>query len=746
MNQALPPSSGHLAGPDRFTQTTEEGEETAGFKISLSDMRTMLWRQRQVLIAVTVVGLLLAVVATFLMTPIYRAAASVKIDNESVKILEGQDLDPVVSLADTGRYLNTQKAIVESRALATNVVDALKLDRNDQFIERMGGKAPDAELPAPARQAARRETVIGMLTGNVGMTVSNDSRIGLIEFSSRDPVLAASIANSYTENYIAANVKSRYETNAYARKVLSNQVDQAQVALQQTEREAIDYARRYRLIDTGDASTGSDDGKTSGSKDSGSARSVTTANLVNANRAYVEARAHRIEAESRWRAASASNGYELPEGISNPSIAALMTQRAEQSARLGELRARYQDNHPEVREAQTRLQETERQLGSIGRSIKNSIYADYRAAVSQEQQLAGFKEELADDTLTEQDRRVRLNLIARDAETQRRQLNDLLTRLNQVNSAADITANNISLIDKALVPGRPVSPNFTKNLLYAAVVSLALAFLLAMMREALDDTLRTPEDAERKLHLPLLGTTPYIPDISSRDAEERQSELSEAYYSIRATVDYASSGAVHKVFLVTSSQPGEGKSTTAIAIARDFARIGRKVLLVDGDLRNPSMHRSFQLSRDKGLIDVLMRTSTFEDCVQVGDIETLHLLPLGPIPPNPVQILSSGLIQEFLAERRPDYDVIIIDSAPVMGLADAPMLARMADHVLLLVEANRAHFGQAKAAVRRLQDSGGAILGIIMSKFSFRDAGYNYDYHYTYYSYRSKQGDEPQGA
>jgi len=741
MNQASPSEHGPKSRLDRFLPVQEEAGEAAGFNFSLGDLRAMLWRQRKVLLIVVGIALLTGVIATMLMTPLYRADATVKIDNETVKIIEGQDIDPAIAMADTARYLNTQVKIVQSRSLSEKVVQSLKLDRNDDFLRAMGVSAPDEQLPEKEKAAVRREMAISLLQANVKMDSAPDSRVATLSFTGRDPLLASRIVNNFAENYINQNVQARYDNNAYARKVLNAQVQEARLQLQATEREAIDYARRNRLIDTGDVSSGSDDGK-GGGKDTGSARSITTANLVELNNAFIEARAARILAEARWSAAQSGNGLDLPEARQNGVLQNLLGRKAEIASGLSQLRTRYLDSQPQVREMTAELAQIDSMIAGTVRNLRSSVQKEYQAAANAERKLAEAKEQLASETLTEQDRRVQLNLIARDAETQRKQLNDLLTRLNQVNAAADITLNNISLLDRAQVPRVPFSPNTKRNLLVALAIGLALAFFLAFVREALDDTLRSPEDAERKLHMPLLGTTPFVADISPQELEDRQGELAEAYYSIRATVDFASANASNKTMLVTSSQPGEGKTTTAIALARDFARIGRRVLLVDADLRNPSMHRVFSIPKEHGFIDVLMKHRTLEDTIVKHEIPGLHLLPLGPIPPNPVQILSSNLIADFLAEMRNRYDVIVLDTAPVMGLADAPMLSRIVDFVVLIVEANRAHYGQARSAVRRLQDAGANILGIIMSKFSFRDAGYSYDYHYSYYSYRNKQSQE----
>lgn len=738
MNQVSPPELGPHRRLDRYLPIDNAASEQPAFRVSLGDLRAPLWRQRKMLAAIVAAAFVLGLVVTLLMTPRYTAEATVRIDNESVKIVEGQDLDPVVALSDTNRYLNTQKRIVESRSLATAVVDALKLDRDDRFLELMGESPPSDDVPAKQRAAERREQVIAVVQENVAMVVSPDSRVATITFNSRDPQLAARIANSFAENYIAQNVRAKFDTNAYARKVLNDQVQLTRIQLQDTERQAIEYARRNRLIDTGEVPVGGDgmDSKRS----VGDARSVTTANLVQLNAAYMDAREARIAAEARWRAAQASNGLDLPEARQNTSLQALVSQRGEAASKLAELRARYHEDQPPVQEAVAQLGELDRQIGAVAGSLKSSVRNEYLAALEEERELTAAKEQLASETLTEQDRRVQLNLISRDANTQRNQLNDLLTRLNQINAAADITLNNISLLDKAQVPEDPVSPDLQRNLLIALAGGLVVALLVAFAREALDDTLRSPEDAESKLHLPLLGTTPYSGDIAAQDLVDQQGDLAEAYYSIRATIDYSSGGATNKILLVTSSQPSEGKTTTAIALAIDFAQIGRSVLLIDADMRKPSLHRQLGLARDRGLIDVLMKHAAFDDVRSEHEVSGLHVLPLGPVPPNPVQLLSSNLLGDFLASIRGRYDVIILDSAPVMGLADAPMLSRVADHVVMIIEANRAHYGQAKSAVRRLQDAGANILGIVMSKFRFRDAGYGYDYHYSYYSYRAKPG------
>ncbi len=734
------PTSG---GVDRYLPADEAAEESAGFRISLSDLRGMFWRQRKPIAVLVGLALLFGLATTLLMKPVYQASASVEIDNQSTKIIEGQDLDPTVSVTDTIRYLNTQQAVVQSRQMASRVADSLNLARDWSFVEKMGGKRTNIPGPADQQRAARENAAVSLLVANIKMDIRPDNRVGTIQFSSQDPETSALIANSYVDNYIAQNVQRGYDTNAYARRILNQEVADAQLKLRDTERQAIEYARRNRLIDTSDASAGADNGNNNNNgNNSGGAHSVTTASLVQLNTALIDARTARIAAEQRWRAISAGSGLDSPDARVNPVIQQLLQARATAQSQLADLRKRYQSAQPQVQEQQAQVDEMNRQIKAAADRLKNSVREEYEIARGQEQRLESAREGLADATLAEQDRRVQLNLIARDADVQRTELNDLLTRLNQINAASDVATNNITLLDRALVPSSPVSPNFARNMMIALALGLAIAVMVAFAREALDDTLRSPEDVEKKLGLPLLGTTPRVDTNVRDDLATRSSDLGEAYYSIRASVEHASAGTQSKIYLVTSSQPMEGKSTTALALAHDFSYIGRRVLLIDGDLRNPSIHRALDVDRSKGLIDVIAGMNPFEQVVLRGVAPNLDVLPLGPIPPNPVQLLSSPVIKDFLDARRLEYDLIIIDSAPVMGLADTPLLARTTDFVILIVEANRAHFGQSKAAVRRLLDAGATILGVVMTKFSFRDAGYGYNYHYSYYAYSGKEKGE----
>jgi len=742
MNELNTSPAGRIDRIARFLPDVNlDQDEQTGFSFRISDLRAMIWRQRKVIATVMGVAIFLGLAISFLITPKYAAVATAQVDNENVKILSGQDLDPIVSINDTNRYLNTEVNILQSRGLALLVIDDLGLDKNDNFLKQMRYRLPDVNLPAAMRKQALREAAVGVLADNIKVTVPVDDRVLTIEFISPNAVVATQVANSYVKNFVANNVQHGLEANVYARKVLAQQIDAEREGLEKTERQAITYAQQNHLIDASDASSsgaGASDPK-SNSAGSGNSQSITTANLVRLNSEYIDAVNQRIMTEQRWREAQTTPIEQLAEVVNNMQVQSLVAQRSEAAAQVAQLKAKYQPSFPQLVQAEAQLANVTARLNHQYDGIRNSIKYQYRVAQAQENSLASAREKLSGQTLDEQRRRVELNLLARDVDARRHQMADLMERFNQVTAASDIVRNNISIIDLAVVPSRPVSPNLLKNLGIAFVLGLVISILVTIARESMDDTLRAPDEVETKLGLALLGTTPVASeDELSTGAMDQKNTLTEAYYSIRVALDYATLHGVPDTLLVTSSQPAEGKSTTALALAQDYARIGKRVLLIDADFRRPSLHRRADLSLSPGFVDVLLGLQDLEDCAKpIFGIDGLYLLPLGKVPPNPVEILSSNVISDFFTTYKSQFDILILDSAPVMGLADTPLIARQVDTVLMIVEANRAHRGQAKTAVRRLQDSGAKIAGVVLSKFDHRNAGYNYDYHYQYYHYEN---------
>ena len=426
--------------------------------------------------------------------------------------------------------------------------------------------------------------------------------------------------------------------------------------------------------------------------------------------------------------------------LSHPTVQALMTRRAELESELQGARQRYLPNHPAISRLEGDIAGINAQLERTARDVRQSIQAEYRAAAAAEQRLQGQVDRARGETLAEQDRSVRYNVLAREADTAKSIYEGLLQRYRELNASAGIASSNITIIDRAEVPSAQSSPSLTRNLILGLLFGMALAGIAVFLRDQLDDVIHTPEDAESKLGLPLLGVIPKAEGAVPLDAlSDPKSALSEAYNSMRGALLYSTARGLPKIIVVTSAQSSEGKSTTSFALASGFARIGVAPLLIDADLRRPALHRLVGASKDRGLTDLLVSQDDPKSAtlgVEIGDAR-FDLIPSGPTPPSPSELLASPRMAQLLEHCAQQYDVVIVDSPPVLGLADAPTLAAIADGTVFVIEADRGRSGALKAALRRLRAMEPNILGAVLAKFDPSRAGNRYSayYGYDYYSY-----------
>lgn len=710
--------------PDHFWQPDPYGPIPV---LRLNTIRAILWRQRYVILGIVSLVMALGLAVTMMMTPLYDATATLRVNNKSGEIIEGGQLDPYISAIEVSTYLNTLSEVITSRSMALAVVDDLELSKAPS-------KAEDISVP----DEVRRQELAAELSANLEVQIPGDSRILAITYRSDDPEEAARLANAFANSFLRDNLMQGIEMNAYAKEYLDEQIGQTREKLQTAEQKAVDYARANRII--GPALLG---GGSEGTESSGTAPTITMSNLASANSALSAARERRIAAEQRWRAVASVPAAQLPEVRQSSMIQSLRTELAEATARKSSLSQRYQSDYPELREMSARIDDLGREISAASEEIKRSIRDEYQIALRQEGALRGEVNAVSSRTLDEQDRRLEYNLLERDAAAIRTQLDTLLQRYNEISAASNIRSSDVTQLDMALPPTVPSSPNLFKNLAAALIIGLGLAAVAAVLREAFDDRLRSAEDVERKLGARAIGQTPHVGHEVMPQIADFSSPISEAYSSIRASLDYQLPNVECPAVQFTSSQPSEGKSTSALATARKYASIGRKVLLIDMDLRRPSILASLELEKPSaGLLEALFMHIPLDEAI-LADVESnLDVLPVAAVPENPAEVLSSGLVAELLAKCRESYDVIIIDSSPVMGIADAPLLSRFVDAVVFVVEANKAQAGQARAAITRLRDMHANILGVVLTKFRAMQAGEAYDHQYRYYSYASETGSE----
>ncbi|MES2491764.1 MAG: polysaccharide biosynthesis tyrosine autokinase [Pseudomonadota bacterium] len=673
-----------------------------------------------------------AVIVTMLDTPRYTAKATIQINDSVSRVLKAddQDSDPEMGGYDTDRNLKTQIDILKSRGLAQRVAQKLRLAGNAQFFVSQEAQKPAA---GTSSEIVNR-SVAGMLQQNMAVILPRDSRIITVSWESTDPRMSAAIVNAYANEFIQSSLQRKFDSSSYARNFVSEQLGETKLKLEQSERELNDYARANGLIRTRDAMTSS--ASETGSR--GGGESVTTTNLLQFNTAANEAAARRAIAEGRWRSIAGKPLMSSPEVLNNNTVAQLLLVRSNAEAALQQERARHLEGYPTVQAQQAQIAAINRQLTQAANNVRDSIRAEYDAAVSTEQRLSSQVATLRGESLSEQDRTVKYSLLAREADTNRQLYDGLLQRFKELNASAGISLSNISIIDSAEVPGVPSSPNLLKNLMIALLAGIGLAAITVFLKDQFDDSIRVPEDVEAKLGLALLGVVPRTMGQEPEEAlSDPKSPISEAYNSLRGSLMYAAPDGLPPILLVTSAQPSEGKTTTSYAIASSFARMGKSVLLIDADLRRPSLHRRINYGNERGLSTLLTSNETIRSVQLPSGQEGLTLLTSGIIPASPTELLSSIRLEKVLQEAARSFDVVVIDSPPILGLADAPMMSALADGVVFVVEADRNRRGSLKTALRRLRAMRPILLGAVLTKFDPLKAGNRYSeyYGYEYYQY-----------
>ncbi|GMN13362.1 GumC family protein [Altererythrobacter sp. MTPC7] len=703
------------------------GDTSVGrlFRQSVVAVRRNLW----LALGLVVLGLVLALVATLLQTPRYTAATSLEIDERAQAVLgEGLDTQPVDDNPwDTDRFLNTQLDVLRSRALAQDVATSLELLEDDAFLAAMDAAPPAGTLA----EDARGEAVVDLLRDNLDVVPPENSRVVRIAFTSPDAALSARIANAFAAAYIRGSLQGRFESSSYAREFVSGQLDEARERLEASERELNAFARSAGLIRA--RGNGEQDGSSAGT-------SITASSLIQVNEAANAARAERIAAEGRWNAERATPLLSSQRVLANSTVQSLMTQKAQLETELQAARQRYLDGHPTVERLQSELAITERQLGSAASNVRNSVRAEFVAARQAEQALAGQVGELRGQTLAEQDRSVRYNTLAREADTNRQIYDELLQRYSELNASAGLSASNVTVIDEADPPRRPSSPNMLVNLLVGLIAGLVAAALAVFLRDQMDDAIRVPEDVEGKLGLPLLGVVPKAQGGNPEsELADPHSAVAEAYMALRGSMLYATPAGLPDAFSVTSAEETEGKTTTSLALAEGLARMGKRTVLVDADLRRPSVHRRLGIANGSGTSDYLTSERAAADFLQAGPVEGLSIVTAGPTPASAADLLSTQRLRDMIAELKATHDVVVLDTPPVLGLADAPAVVAQTGAVLFVVEAGRVRSGQLKSALRRLRFVHPAILGAVMTKFDPNLAGNRYSAYYgrDYYRYES---------
>ncbi len=709
------PTNSGLPSREELMRFASLEEAEASVKIDFGAIMRALKRNRVLIIATLAAGALIGVASILLTRPTYRAEASVQIDSATAKVLNSEDLEPLVSGPETERLIQTEINVVRSRTLAASVADSVRLNNDSDF------------LISDASKGDRKQQVVDKLLENLKVDLLPNSRVVRISYEDGNAARAAQIANSFADKLIKTNLQRRFATSAYSRQFLGGQLAEAKARLESAERATIAYARNAHLIDASEGATRANEVGT---------KSLTTANLVTLNDAYSTARASRIQAQQKWQQAQGAAITSLPEVLSNPAIQVLNQRRAELKVQYQEERQRHKPDYPTVGQLSAKIAQVDREIATLSGSIRSSINDQYQITARQEKALEGDVSKLKEATLAEQDRSVQYNILKRETDTSRAMYDALLQRYKELSAAAGISNNNITIIDRAFTPVSPVRPNAIINLAIAMLGALALALLGVFGRERFVDQVHDAEDVRRGLDLSLLGAVPMLKGGKSPQIalSNQRSAFSEAHASICSALKFTTNAGMPRSIMLTSSRPAEGKSTTALSLAVSLAREGKKVVLIDSDLRRPSLHRLLAQSNNVGLVHLLTGQKQIDEVAFDTGLPGLMFIATGPLPPNPSALLSGDALPALLADLAERYDIVIIDAPPVLGLADAPRLSSVVDATLFVIEADGARMRMLQRALQRLIIGHARVAGAILTKFETglrADAMYSYDYGYS---------------
>jgi len=728
------PAGVPIPAPPPQAQTVEE--ESEGDELNLRELWQVIVKRRWTILIFALIVVTAVVTATFLMTPIYRASLTLQIDREDIKIVQTGEVTPEESGRGGQDYYQTQYELLKSRSLALRVVNQLGLadlpppppSPLAEFKAWLSGwlpKTSEAKAPEqPLSESDRLEGVVGGFLGGLTVEPVRNSRLVKLYYNSPDPQRAAAILNTLVKNYINMNMERRFDASTYARNFLQERLQQVKAKLEDSERQLVEFARKEQIISVDDK------------------QNTVSQTLTATNAALAEAEKKRIAAEANYRQVMGARGQGLSQILDSKIIQTLKETKAKLEAQYQENLSLYKPAYPTMVQLRSQISQVDALINQEVNNIRAAVTASYEAARSEESLLRGRLEQLKQDVLSLQDRSIQLNILRREVDTNRQLYDGLLQRFKEVGVAAGIGTNNISVVDEAKVPRWPYKPNLQLNALLALVLGLLGGVGLAFLFEHLDDTFRRPEELEKLLGLPVLGVIPKTP-LARGDTrpmalvghEDPRSAFAEAYRSVRTALQFSTASGVPRLLTVTSAMAGEGKTTTALSLAIQFAQAGKRTLLIEADLRKPSLHHMLNLDNQVGLTNYLAGGEAQPvDIAKPTHITNLFAIPSGPLPPNPVDLLSSARMVELLSLAAGKFDQVIVDSPPLLGLADALIIGNLCEGTLLTVAMGSTPRGYALGALKRLRGTRVHVLGTILTKLETRAGGYGYYRSYYYYN------------
>lgn len=719
-------------------ETPDGDEESAPLDIK-SYLRIILRRKWGILGLAFFITLLVTVIV-FMMTPIYSSSVTLLVEQNKSKLAS---MDAAYSGAGSDQgYYTTQVEMLKSRALMEAVVDKLKLTTHPLFNAPVKssfinsalvgmGIGSDSSL-AKDEKKVRKNTAMA-LAGMVTIEPSRTSQMITISVISADREMAATIANAVAETYIELDLDAKYKMTQKATSWMNVRLVALKDNLDKSERALQEYREQHNIIEAKGLDLGG-----------------ATSQLGSSLGSLTEARMARAQAQTNVEQVRRAKGSELAHPIiqRNPQVASMMSAVADHERKVSELANRYGSQHPKLLDAQAELKQTRENLRLKVAEAVAGLEREYEVARANEAALAGAVAQAKQAIQGSNRKEFELTSLEREVKTNRELYDMFMGQLKGTSAVGDMQTVVARVVDPAIVSDYAVKPKKKIVIGSAFILSLLLGVGIALLLERLDTSVRSAEDAERKLGLPMLAAVPLVELTAGQSAglhyrDAPKSLFAESIKTIRTGILLSGIDHPKKTLVVTSSVPGEGKSTVAINLALAHAQT-KRVLLIDADMRRPSVAKVLGLDNTHpGLSMLVLGMQTIDKCVYKIEGSTLEVLTAGSIPPNPLELLLSEKFKELLAKLSETYDTIIIDSPPVKLVSDAVILSSMATGVVFVLRADATPFQLARIAIRSLQRGGASMFGVVLNQANFKNEEYYGGYgKYNYHAYYGEDADK----
>lgn len=745
-----------------------DGESSDG-QINLRGLWRKVRKRKWLILVLTVIVTSVVTVNIYRTKSTYQASAIIEIGKDTTTLVKTPSL---IVQADSSDSLKTKMLVLKSRPLLEDVVARLKLDQNPRFLDVTqrktvleavktilgklpvrGSSEPMTARPLPTELAgppdsARLKPYVDVLAAYLSIDQVPQTQALVVSFTHTDPNIAAEVANGAARNFIERSFESKTERFTKTSEWLDATTRKLQAKVEQAEEALAKHSRENNIFTTDPKDT------------------FATDKLARLQDQVMRAETDRILKQSLYEEVKEGRVAQLPEAFADAKTGALEVKLNELATQAAELDVKFGVDNPRVQQVRQQMAAIEQQISKSRSMLEEKLKADFERAVREERSLRAALERAKSEAVLQNQANIQFNIIKQDVETSKSLYTEFLQKTSQAEVEKAEQHNDMRLIEPAQVPGWPVGPHRLRAIMTALFLSLVAGVGIAFLLDYLDNTIKTVEDVTRYAQLPALSVIPAISGTASRKllhgreatraingnghkqvkaaqlvALESRSSAAEAYRVLRTSVLLSAAGSPPKTILVTSGQPGEGKTTTVINTAISLAQLGASVLIIDCDLRRPSTHHVFGIDQTRGLSTYLSREIELDKLIHKLPIPNLWLLPCGSIPPNPAELISSEKMKKLLQDAAGRFDHILIDSPPLINVTDPVILSTMVDGVMLVVHGGKSTRDMVRRARQELDGVGAKMFGVVLNNVDLRREGYDDYYYYRYYSGYGEQNE-----